>query len=556
MATMDDILYGKGMTAVDRLDDDLGGGGGTKPMNPSEVMVTIQTSSLVVAIIVACAATIYLQFVLVPLIMAYFVTFLMAPIQDIFEKRPYVCSGKELCVTKMADVQRWELKEDGRYYLLADNGEAGVHEGMTQENFKGAGTSISEEQHNQNQDRFAAENPIADFLATGKLPHIVACICTLAVCIAGLAGVGSIIGGSLGAFGANELAKEACTCDVCEGTMKIVNGKEVGTPKKGIKLGSPGFCGRESTLNYKLMTSLNNLIDTLEIDYGMKIVRQLVCPPLHTEKLQVTMSTTGDDVSFKIEKIAEVMKRPIDWTRVTDPDKYNNMTGTGNLTVGCKAKELFGSSEGSTFAELTAQIAAVGVVINDIVLILMLAIYILLERPEGRTIQGDHLVAMRIEDMIKNYISLKTALSAGTGVVCGGILIACGIPMAPIFGLLAFLLNYIPMVGSLISSVLPLPIVFLDDSLSETAMIMAFVGPIAVQLYVGNALEPAVFGASLNLTAMSILLGLTFFAAVWGMYGAVLSVPILAAVKINLHHIDHPLASAMLKMIREDASFP
>ena len=73
-----------------------------------------------------------------------------------------------------------------------------------------------------------------------------------------------------------------------------------------------------------------------------------------------------------------------------------------------------------------------------------------------------------------------------------------------------------------------------------------------VQGYVGNVMEPALFGAALNLTEISVLLGLVFFAAIWGLPGAVLSVPILGYAKIHLHNIDHPMARAVLETLRQD----
>jgi len=55
---------------------------------------------------------------------------------------------------------------------------------------------------------------------------------------------------------------------------------------------------------------------------------------------------------------------------------------------------------------------------------------------------------------------------------------------------------------------------------------------------------------------MAVLLGLVFFAAVWGLPGAVLSVPLLGAMKITLHHTDHPIAKYFLVLIRDDPTIP
>jgi AI-2 transport protein TqsA len=194
----------------------------------------------------------------------------------------------------------------------------------------------------------------------------------------------------------------------------------------------------------------------------------------------------------------------------------------------------------------------VGKIVNDFIFIVMLALYILLERQAGATVSGDSIVAEQIEAMIKNYVSLKFALSAMTGVLTAIFLVSCSVPLGTVFGLLAFLLNFIPNVGSIIAMFLPIPIIILSDEMSYTGKVIALIGPASVQGYIGNVLEPVAFGASLNLTAISILVALVFFSAVWGLYGAVLSVPILGAVKIVLHHTDHPMAKGIITLMRED----
>ena len=74
------------------------------------------------------------------------------------------------------------------------------------------------------------------------------------------------------------------------------------------------------------------------------------------------------------------------------------------------------------------------------------------------------------------------------------------------------------------------------------------------QGYVGNILEPTVFGKSLNVTALSVLLALVLWGSIWGIQGAVLSVPLLAAMKVALEECDYPLAKMLLGVIRESAS--
>jgi predicted PurR-regulated permease PerM len=121
-----------------------------------------------------------------------------------------------------------------------------------------------------------------------------------------------------------------------------------------------------------------------------------------------------------------------------------------------------------------------------------------------------------------------------------------------LFGIMSFVLNYIPNVGSLIAMFLPLPVVLLDPQLKSWQKIGAFAGPGAVQGYVGNVLEPTVFGASLNMTPLSILSALVMWSSIWGLPGAILSVPMLGIQKISCGYINHPFANYMLMLIRED----
>ena len=96
-----------------------------------------------------------------------------------------------------------------------------------------------------------------------------------------------------------------------------------------------------------------------------------------------------------------------------------------------------------------------------------------------------------------------------------------------------------------------------ESAVNEVARLrklIAIGGPAFVQLYVGNVLEPAVFGKSLNVTAISVLVALVLWGSIWGLQGAVLSVPLLAATKIALEEADHPMAKMILRIIRESAA--
>lgn len=98
---------------------------------------------------------------------------------------------------------------------------------------------------------------------------------------------------------------------------------------------------------------------------------------------------------------------------------------------------------------------------------------------------------------------------------------------------------------------LPIPIILVDDGLTATTKIVAIVIPTIVQGLVGNGLEPMLFGASLNLSPISILIALVMYSAMWGLPGAILAVPLLAITRIVLHRTDHPVAKRALTIIRD-----
>merc|ERR1712086_1169658 len=190
---------------------------------------------------------------------------------------------------------------------------------------------------------------------------------------------------------------------------------------------------------------------------------------------------------------------------------------------------------------------------NQFAMVMLFVVYLMMEKDaDADMLKGDSACLEEIEHMIDHYIGLKTMLSFVTGMIVAVILVTIGIKLAVLFGIMSFVLNYIPNVGSVIAMVLPTPVVLLDSGLEPWQKVMAFVGPGAVQGYVGNVLEPSVFGASLNMTPLSILAALVMWGSIWGLPGAVLSVPMLGTQKIVMVYTNHPFAKYVLMLVRED----
>jgi AI-2 transport protein TqsA len=143
-----------------------------------------------------------------------------------------------------------------------------------------------------------------------------------------------------------------------------------------------------------------------------------------------------------------------------------------------------------------------------------------------------------IEGKLREYIVLKTVISAGTGIVVWAVLALFGVPLAMLMGLLTFLLNYVPNFGPLITCLLPLPLIWLSPDLSVGAMIVASLLACGVQMVGGNVVEPRMMGSSFELHPIVVLLALMLWYSIWGFVGMLLALPMTAALKVILERID------------------
>lgn len=152
-----------------------------------------------------------------------------------------------------------------------------------------------------------------------------------------------------------------------------------------------------------------------------------------------------------------------------------------------------------------------------------------------------------IESKIRNYIVTKTVISIVTGVAFGFVLWLYGIPLAIVFALLAFLLNFIPNIGPVIASLLPLPLILLSPDLTVTSMVIVILLTMGIQIVSGNVVEPKVMGDSFELHPIAVLLTLMLWGMIWGIIGMILATPVTAAIKILLEKFDRtrPVAEVL-----------
>ncbi|AST79853.1 TPA: AI-2E family transporter [Citrobacter freundii] len=177
---------------------------------------------------------------------------------------------------------------------------------------------------------------------------------------------------------------------------------------------------------------------------------------------------------------------------------------------------------------------------SSIFLLLLTVVFMLLEVPQlptklqqimVRPVEGMAAIQRAI-DSVSHYLVLKTAISLVTGLVVWGMLTTLDVRFAFIWGLLAFALNYIPNIGSVLAAIPPIIQVLVFGGLYDALVVLA--GYLIINLVFGNILEPRIMGRGLGLSTLVVFLSLIFWGWLLGPVGMLLSVPLTIIVKIAL----------------------
>lgn len=137
---------------------------------------------------------------------------------------------------------------------------------------------------------------------------------------------------------------------------------------------------------------------------------------------------------------------------------------------------------------------------------------------------------------IHDYLRIKTQVSLATGVLAAILVLVVGVDYVVLWALLAFMLNYVPTLGSIIASVPPVLLAIVQFGW-ERALVTAG-GYLLINFVMGNVLEPRLMGRRLGLSSLVVFLSLVFWGWVWGPVGMLLSVPLTMLVKILLEQSD------------------
>ncbi|HGY5135579.1 MAG: AI-2E family transporter [Citrobacter sp.] len=201
---------------------------------------------------------------------------------------------------------------------------------------------------------------------------------------------------------------------------------------------------------------------------------------------------------------------------------------------------------------VTNLLAQLSNAMSSIFLLLLTVVFMLLEVPQlpnklkqmmRRPIEGMAAIQRAI-DSVSHYLVLKTAISIVTGLVAWGMLAALDVRFAFVWGLLAFALNYIPNIGSVLAAIPPIAQVLVFSGLYDALVV--FAGYLVINLVFGNILEPRIMGRGLGLSTLVVFLSLIFWGWLLGPVGMLLSVPLTIIVKIALEQTNGGQSIAVL----------
>ncbi|MCQ2607234.1 MAG: AI-2E family transporter [Bacteroidales bacterium] len=150
-----------------------------------------------------------------------------------------------------------------------------------------------------------------------------------------------------------------------------------------------------------------------------------------------------------------------------------------------------------------------------------------------------------IEKSISKFIFVKFLISFATGLSFALLCYFFGVKFAIFWGVLAFILNFIQMIGSIISTAIMC--LFALTQIPVMSMLVLFIViAIALQLLFGSVLEPIFMGRTFSINTVTIIIMLFFWGYVWNIPGMILAVPLTVMVKTVLEHFDKTRAIAAL----------
>jgi len=200
-------------------------------------------------------------------------------------------------------------------------------------------------------------------------------------------------------------------------------------------------------------------------------------------------------------------------------------------------------------------------VLTNVFLIFFTMIFILLEASTvdtkveaafGRSAQSLQRPRVFLANLGR-YLGIKTVVSMATGLAAGLLTWAIGLDFPLLWGMLAFLLNYVPTVGSIIAAVPAVLMALVQFGFGEASV--TAVGFVAINVVFGNIIEPRIMGYGVGISPLIVFVGLVFWGFVFGPVGMLLSVPLTMTLKLALESDERTRWIATLIGSERDAQY-
>lgn len=242
---------------------------------------------------------------------------------------------------------------------------------------------------------------------------------------------------------------------------------------------------------------------------------------------------TFSEVQFKLRRIT----RPLEETAKKVEQAAQPATPETTQTVQVETPSLFQRVTGGTVTVLATTVTVV-------FLTYFLLVYLPTLRKKLADLIGTRAGARNMEEVLteievqmSRYMLLNTLTSAGVGVAAWGFFTLVGLPNAPLWGVAAGLLNFVPYVGAVVTVALVGAAALV--SFADTGRVLLVVGgTIAINLLEGNLVTPHLLGKHLPLNPVAIFVSLLYWGWVWGPLGILLAVPITVMLQVVFSRIE------------------
>ncbi|MFK2821985.1 AI-2E family transporter [Arcobacter sp. YIC-80] len=296
---------------------------------------------------------------------------------------------------------------------------------------------------------------------------------------------------------------------------------------------------------------INALANTIKkIPYFNSNIGDKLAIPLSLIIIFYFMFETGSFIASNIVELSDTISQ-LDSKFISILEKLSSFVG---FDVSQKFEKLF--EQFSLASIINKVISAFGSVVSNILQIFLYVLFLLIDQrffnakinalfKNYDTRNKAKEVLESISKTIRMYISITTIISLSTGILTYIICELFSLEGSVLWGFLAFILNFIPTIGSIIAVVIPILFALVQFT-DLTSVLFLLICLASIQFLIGNIIYPRLMGNKLNISQFVVILSLVMWGAMWGTVGMFLSVPLMVILLIILSQFENTKGLAIL----------